>query len=130
MSRQRHQDTLFKVHRALITCASEAPYAVDEKALFQSVCNIPVRSGCFRLAWFGYASENSGRVSEPIAWSGDDGFLADLKLALSQDDYEDPASLCLRSGDACWIKDLDARSLGPFAPLSCASGTLLSFLSR
>jgi PAS domain S-box-containing protein len=101
---------------------------VDEKGLFQSVCNILVRSGSFQLAWFGYADENSGRVSEPIAWSGDGGFLEDLKIALRQDDYEDPASVCLRSGDASWIRNLDAHTLGPIRPalLRCGYTSVIS----
>ena len=69
-----------------------------------------VGSELFQLAWFGYASGNEGRIDEPIVWSGDQhGFLDDLKRALSQDDYEDPASVCLRTGDVCWIKDIAAH---------------------
>ena len=115
MSRERHHELFFKVHRTLTTCASEAPYAVDEKGLFQSVCDILVRSGLFRLAWFGYAARNARRIVEPVAWSGDEhGFLEDLRLALGQENYEDPASVCIYTGDVCWIKDLVAHpGLGP-----------------
>ena len=130
MSRERHQDTFFKVHRTLSTCASEAPYVTDEKGLFQSVCNILVRSELFKLAWFGYAAPNARRIGQPFAWSGDEhDFLQELKHVLSHDDYDDPASVCLRTGDACWIKDLGAHpSVGPMRPavLRCGYTSVIS----
>jgi formate hydrogenlyase transcriptional activator len=118
LSRERHHEAIFKVNRALITCAGSASYAVDEQALFQSVCDTLVRSGLFQLAWFGYAKGNEGRVDEPVARSGDEhGFFEDLKLALGLDDYEDPATVAIRTGEPCWILDLATHpGLGPIRP--------------
>jgi len=111
-------------------CLAGAPYAVDEQGLFQSVCDILVTSGLFQLAWFGYAAGNTGRVGEPLACSGDkDGFLEDLKLALSQDDYEDPGSIAIRTADSCWITHLsDHPGLGPLraAFLRCGYTSVIS----
>ena len=130
MNRERQHEELLKVYRVLTVCASEAPYAVDEQGLFQAACNMLVRFGLFQLAWFGYASENVRRIAQPIAWAGGEhGFLEDLKLALNQNDYEDPASVCLRTGDVCWIKDLAAnQDLGPIRPalLRCGYTSVLS----
>ena len=110
MSRERHHEAFFKVHRTMTSCVTEAPYASDEKGLFQSVCDILVRSELFQLAWFGYAARNTQRVAEPIACSGDTGgFIGELKRALSREDYEDPASICIRTGDACWINDISGH---------------------
>jgi hypothetical protein len=54
------------------------------------------------MAWFGYASGSARRIGEPVAFTGDDdGFLDELKLAISHDDYEDPACICIRTGDVC-----------------------------
>ena len=118
MSLERQHESFFRVHRMLTACLGEAPYAVDEEQLFQSVCNNLVKSGLFQLAWFGYATGSSGRLVVPIASSGDrDRFLDDLKLALSRDDYEDPASLAIRTGEACWIREISAHpGLEPIRP--------------
>ncbi len=106
MTDQRHRESFFRVHRALTSCASEARYAADQRGLFQSVCDILVRSGTFPLVWFGYAA-SGGRIAEPAACSADtDGFLEDLKIALRHDGYEDPANICLRTGEPCWIREL------------------------
>jgi PAS domain S-box-containing protein len=111
-------------------CLAAAPYAVDEQGLFQSVCDTLVRSGLFQLAWFGYAAGNAGRVGEPIACAGDkDGFLEDLKHALRQDEYEDPANIAIRTADSCWITHLaDHPGLGPLRPafLRCAYTSAIS----
>ena len=130
MNRESQHETVFKLYRTLITCASLAPYAVDEQALYQSVCDTLVRSELFQLAYFAYTSENAPRVAEPIARSGDtQGFLEELKIALSKDEYEDPATVCLRTGDACWIKNLAAhRGMDPMRPafLRCGYTSVIS----
>ena len=111
-------------------CLAAAPYSVDEQCLFQSVCDALVSSGLFQLAWFGYAAANAARVGEPVACSGDkDDFLGDLKVALCQDDYEDPASIAIRTADSCWIPRLaDHPGLGPLrrAFLRCAYTSVIS----
>jgi PAS domain S-box-containing protein len=114
LNRGRHHENLFKVLRMLSMSLAAAPYAADEQGLFQSVCDILVTSGLFQLAWFGYATGNEGGVGEPVACSGDkDGFLEDLKRALRQEDYEDPASIAIRTADSCWITQLaDHPGLG------------------
>lgn len=130
MNRESQHEALFKVHRDLTACASDALYAADEKGLFQAVCNALVRTGLFQFAWFGYRAENARRVGEPIALAGDaHGFLEDLKLALNRDDYEDPASVCLRTEDICWIKDIAAHTgMGPIrsALLRCGYTSVIS----
>ncbi len=128
MSPERRHEALFKVHRNLAACATEATFATDEKSLFRDICDMLVGSELFRFAWFGYA--RAGRMAEPIAWSRDElGFLEDLKLALSKEDYEDPATLCLRTREVCWIEDLAAHpGLGPIRPalLRCGYTSVIS----
>ncbi len=128
MTPERQHEALFRVHRNLAACATEAAFATDEKSLFNDICNMLVGSELFRFAWFGYA--RAGRMAEPIAWSTDErGFLDDLKLALSKEDYEDPAAVCLRTRDVCWIEDVAAHTgLGPMWPalLRCGYTSVIS----
>jgi PAS domain S-box-containing protein len=107
LSLERHQESFFRVHKAMVTCASEAKYAVDEKGLFQSACSVLVRSGLFQFAWFGYVAENTARIGEPVAWAGSrDEFLEELKVALRQEQVDDPAIDAIRTGQPCWIKTI------------------------
>src|SRR6202142_4538489 len=130
MNREHHHENFFKVLQMTSMCLAAAPYAVDERGLFQSVCDILVTSGLFQLAWFGYAAGNAGRLCQPVACSGDkDGFLEDLKLALSLDEYEDPASIAIRTADSCWItRFADHPGLGPLRPAfqRCAYTSVIS----
>src|SRR5260370_4459393 len=109
------QEDLMKIIGAMSESAEAASDAVDQQQLFQSVCDILVRTGLFQLAWFGYADESARKIVEPIAYAGDqEGFLQDLKIALGQADYEDPSSVVIRTGELCWIKDLcDHQALAP-----------------
>jgi formate hydrogenlyase transcriptional activator len=96
-----------KIIGAMSESAEAASDEVDQQRLFQSICDILVRTGSFQLAWFGYADESARKIVEPIAYAGDQkGFLQDLKVALGQTDYEDPSSVVIRTGELCWIKDL------------------------
>jgi len=117
----------------LTACIGGAIFASDERRLFQSVCDILVRSGLFQLAWFGYAAPNSGIVKEPLACSTNaDGVIEALKLALSQDDgHLDPSSVCIRRGQAYWNKYLaDAQDIGPVRSLGYTSVIALPVVSN
>jgi formate hydrogenlyase transcriptional activator len=104
-----------KIIGAMSESAEAASDAVDQQRLFQSICDLLVRTGSFQLAWFGYADESARKIVEPIAYAGDqEGFLHDLQIALGQTDYEDPSSIVIRTGEVCWIKDLrDHPGLAP-----------------
>jgi formate hydrogenlyase transcriptional activator len=99
----RHKEVIL----LLRPCAEAASDALDVRELFESLCGILARSGLFPLAWFGYADEGARKIIKPLVHSGDAGsFFEDLKAALRQTDYEDPANVALQSGEVCWIKDL------------------------
>ncbi|HTY85395.1 MAG TPA: sigma 54-interacting transcriptional regulator [Silvibacterium sp.] len=94
----------------MAACAMVAPYTTDEPRLFQSICDQLVGAGACRLAWFGYATRDTQRIAPPVAWSGNDEFVRELKLALVRDDYEDPATIAIRDGAPCWIKQLQGHT--------------------
>jgi PAS domain S-box-containing protein len=87
--------------------ADAASDSGDQQRLFQSICDILVRTGLFQLAWFGYADESARKTVEPIASAGDqEGVLHDLQIALGQTDCEDPSSVVIRTEEVRWIKAL------------------------
>jgi PAS domain S-box-containing protein len=94
-------------HTLLVNCGRALVQAVDEQQLLQSVCNILVKDSGFRMAWFGYAEPDAGNI-RLVAQAGDqDGFLEET-------DSESPASIAIRAGETCWIKDIaDTPSVDP-----------------
>jgi len=96
-----------KIIGAMSESAEAASDAVDQQRLFQSICDILVRTGLFQLAWFGYADESARKIVEPIACAGEkEDVLHDLQIALGQTNHEDPSSVAIQTGEVCWIKDV------------------------
>jgi len=90
----------------MCSCAMIAPHITEEPRLFQAICDCLVGERLSRLAWIGYAAQGARKVTAPVAWSGDEGFVQELKIAVLRDDYEDPGTSAIRDGASCWIKDL------------------------
>ena len=68
-------DRLTHTLLALLKCAREAVQAVDEQQLLQSVCDIFVEDGGFRMAWVGQAEPDVQKTIRPVAQAGSqDGF--------------------------------------------------------
>ncbi len=118
MSLDRQRENYYRVARTLSVCVTEAPYALSERQLFQSICDRLVGLGLFQLAWFGYASCGS-RVNQVAGYSGSDpDFVEDLRRALDHESYEEPVSVSIRQGTPYWIRDIAAHP--DFAPMQPA----------
>jgi len=71
MRLSRARLTLGEVNRALTQ-------ATDERGLLQSVCNILVQSGGYRIAWVGLAERYEAKTVTPVAHAGDAAGFLDL----------------------------------------------------
>ena len=95
---------LFSSNRALqmISRSSLAiSRAHDEVTLLSEVCRIAVEVGNYRMAWVGYAEQDSVRSIKPIVYAGDEGgYLSSIELSWS-DQYligQGPAGKTIRTG--------------------------------
>jgi len=77
--RQRAEEALQRANRAyrlLSDCNQIMVRASDEITLLKDICQIVVGNGRFRLAWVGYARDDTPRTLEPVASFGADrGYL-------------------------------------------------------
>jgi PAS domain S-box-containing protein len=97
--------TLLKIGRAIVEAA-------DEHQLLQSVCDIFVEDGGFRSAWVGYPELDPPKIIRPFAQAGDqDGILRNLNLTWDKGNFENPASVSIRTGQTCFNKDNQILSL-------------------
>ena len=95
---------LFNTNRAL-QMTSRSSLAIsrahDEVALLAEVCRIAVEVGNYRMAWVGYAEQDSERSIKPIVCAGDEGgYLSSIELSWS-DQYligQGPAGKTIRTG--------------------------------
>ncbi len=85
--------TLSKANHALV-------HADDEADLLNTLCQILVASGNYRLAWIGYAQDDDRRSVTPKAQYGfEEGYLDSLRISWQDDEYgQGPTGTAIRSG--------------------------------
>ncbi|MCI0619024.1 GAF domain-containing protein, partial [bacterium] len=76
--------------------------AADEHQLLQSVCDILVEDGGFRVAWVGYVEPDAQKTIRPVAQAGK-GILRNMKLPSSEAGSEDAANVAIRTSQICRI---------------------------
>ena len=103
--RTRTLRTLLKFGRAVVE-------ANNERQLLQSVCDIFVADGGFRMAWIGYAEPDLQKTIRLVAQAGvPDEIQRNLNLTWADTDSKDPACLAIRNGQICCIPDTHVLSL-------------------
>lgn len=103
---EHHRDeiTLKRVNRSL-NALSESMKAIanekDEPGLLKRICDIIVEAGGYRLAWIGFAEENSDKTVKPVAQVGyEDGYLESIKISYSDNEHgRGPTGTAIRTGD-------------------------------
>jgi len=103
---QRARETLSRCSEALLR-------ADDEQTLLETICEIAVQAGGFKMAWVGYAMQDEAMRIVPQAHAGyDAGYFIDLPVSWSADiDVgRGPAGITVRSGEPVVIADIASAS--------------------
>ena len=105
------QESLRKVNRALRTvseCAKAMTRTEDEIQLMQSICRTCVEVGGHRMAWVGFAGEDSKKTLRPVAhWGAEDNYLETLQASWEDTELgRGPAGTCIRTGEITVFQDL------------------------
>jgi PAS domain S-box-containing protein/putative nucleotidyltransferase with HDIG domain len=83
--RIRSEIELKRLNRALRTiseCNLAMVRAQNEQELFQSICQVIVEQGGYRMVWIGTALMDSGKTIQPVAHAGyESGYLAAVSLS-------------------------------------------------
>ena len=80
----------------------------DEPTLMQDICRSIVEEGRYRLAWVGWAEQDSGQSVRPVAqWGFEEGYLATLNLTWADTERgRSPTGTAIRTGKTCVIQHL------------------------
>ncbi len=111
-SRNDAELELARLNRALLmrsACNEAVIHATNEKALLNEICRIAVDVGGYRMAWIGYAQEDTEKTVSPVAWAGNGThYLQDIPLSWSDDKAvgRGPVGRALRSKQMIVIEDL------------------------
>jgi|GEM_PF-1360234 len=101
-----HIQTALDVSRQ---CSEALLRADDEQALLQTICDIGVQAGGFKMVWVGHAKHDQAMRIVPQAHAGyDAGYLTDLPISWSADiDVgQGPAGVTVRTGEPVVIADI------------------------
>jgi two-component system cell cycle sensor histidine kinase/response regulator CckA len=82
--------------------------ASDESELLNTVCEIVVQVGAYRMAWVGYAENDAARSVRPVAHAGHaSGYLEQLNCSWADSERGRCASgIAIRSGHPCVLANI------------------------
>ncbi|MDF3056626.1 MAG: sensory box protein [Rariglobus sp.] len=107
---------LARVNRAqrMLSACNEALIRTEaEHDLLNDICRIAVEIGGYRMAWVGFALQDSGKTIRPVAHAGEEtGYLSEIELSWSEDlpTGRGPAGRTIRSGCAVFCEDISLDS--------------------
>ena len=114
LQNQIHKSTteLQRSNRALQTlsaCGNALIHAENEYELLNEVCGIMTGIGGYRLAWIGYAQNDTGKSVLPMAQAGfEDGYLNSIQLSWSEGNERGrgPTGISIRTGAPSIVRDV------------------------
>jgi len=111
--RKRTEVSLRRVNRVLTTlsaCNAALVRATNEHELLNKMCQVVVERGGFRMAWIGFAQQDSAKTVTPTAWAGDDaGYLHDVQFSWADVAHgRGPTGLAIRTGEVQASQNLAA----------------------
>jgi PAS domain S-box-containing protein len=107
--RKRAEAELERVNRALRAiskCKEAVIHAKGELALLNDVCRIIVDLGGYRMAWVGYAENDTNKTVRPMAYHGfEDGYMATVNVTWNDTVRgRGPTGTAVRTGKPCVIR--------------------------
>ncbi len=109
--RKRAETDLRKINRAMrmiSLCNQEMVRATDEAALLQTICQIIVEHGGYRMAWVGFAEQDEARSVRPVAKAGfEEGYLDNLNITWADAERgRGPTGTVIRTGQPVQTRNI------------------------
>ena len=99
---------LTRTLRATNQCNQALIHSTNEIELLQSICDIVVDVGGYRMAWIGYAEHDKEKSVRPIAQSGfEDGYLETANISWDDTEFgRGPTGSAIRTGKPITSRDI------------------------
>jgi len=99
-------ESLLRVNRALTArgeCSQILVRATDVQELMRGICRVIVECEGYRLAWVGFALNDTARTVLPVAqWGDEEGYLDNLSVSWADNvNGQGPTGQAIRSGRPC-----------------------------
>ena len=94
--------------RMLSACNHALIHAENEESLLNSICQIIVEAGGYRLAWVGFKEKDQEKTVRPVAQAGyEEGYLESLHITwANRERGRGPTGRAIRSGEPSIAKDI------------------------
>ncbi|HSI09644.1 MAG: PAS domain S-box protein [Rariglobus sp.] len=116
-----------RAQRMLSACNEALIRTEEEKDLLTHICRIAVEIGGYRMAWVGFALQDTGKTVRPVAHAGaENGYLSEIEPSWDENvpTGRGPAGRTIRSGQAVFCDDIDKDSrFGISRPLARKHGS-------
>lgn len=102
--------------RLLTECREVIVRTTDETELLQAICQLVVQVGGYRMAWVGFAEQDTAKSVRPVACAGSDtGYLDTVRLTWANNERgSGPTGTAIRTGQPVIARDI--RSHPAFGP--------------
>ncbi len=99
--------------RAISDCNQTLIRAEDEQTLLEDICNIICKEAGYRMAWVGYAENDSDKTVRPVAWAGvEESYLAQARITWADTERgRGPGGTAIRTGQSACIQDFQTDPL-------------------
>jgi hypothetical protein len=101
--------------RTFCQCANMFSQVDSEEEALQSICEILVDGGEFRLAWIGYCEDDAKKTIRPVAKAGSrPDFLERIENSWGNTETgAGPPGIAVRVGELYWTNDILSESAAP-----------------
>lgn len=109
--RKKLEEELRRANRSLkmlSACNHAMIHAENEASLLNSVCQIIVEQGGYKLAWVGFRETDKKKTVRPVAQAGyEEGYLESLKITwANRERGRGPTGRAIRTGEPSTAKDI------------------------
>ncbi|MDB5841602.1 MAG: hypothetical protein JWQ23_3554 [Herminiimonas sp.] len=126
LAAERDLARVSRAQRMLSACNEALIRAENESSLLKEICRVAVEIGGYRVAWVGFAQDDTAKSIIPVANFGNDpGYMRELRLSWSEavPIGRGPAGRAVRTGEVVVVPDLSVDvEYEPWRTLSSERG--------
>jgi signal transduction histidine kinase len=117
--RKLAEQALYRLNRelrAISKCNQTLMRSIDEQVLLDNICQIICEDAGYRMAWVGYAENDTARTVHPVSWAGvESDYLKSVMISWGDTEWgHGPSGSAIRSGKSVCISDFTTDPI--FAP--------------
>jgi len=101
-------DGMSRALKLFLSCSQALVRSTEESLLLHAICRIVVNVGGYTMSWVGF-TQKGNEIIYPVAQMGREaGYIGLLKITWEESDACDPIAAVLKTGRACFLRNIVA----------------------